>query len=186
MEPTQDTSPLTHIGAPDGVAPGTGYTHVVTGTGRLVAVSGQVAFDADGKLVGEGDPAAQARQVFENLRRCLASAGADFGNVVKFTYYVTDVAFLPAVREARDQYIDAGLRCRRPAPRRRCHSAERGRWVVQRGRVSPWWPSRGQAGDRGRKAGSGPGRGPSGGQPEGSPGVGASGCSCEGDTTGHA
>ncbi|MFE9925535.1 RidA family protein [Streptomyces sp. NPDC005774] len=106
MEPTQDTSPLTHIGAPDGVAPGTGYTHVVTGTGRLVAVSGQVAFDADGKLVGEGDPAAQARQVFENLRRCLASAGADFGNVVKFTYYVTDVAFLPAVREARDQYID--------------------------------------------------------------------------------
>lgn len=106
MEPTQDTSPLTHIDAPDGVAPGTGYTQVVTGTGRLVAVSGQVAFDADGKVVGEGDPAAQARQVFENLRRCLASAGADFGNVVKFTYYVTDMAFMPAVREARDQYID--------------------------------------------------------------------------------
>jgi hypothetical protein len=49
---------------------------VVTGTGRLVAVSGQVAFDSDGKVVGEGDPAAQAGQVFENLRRCLAAAGA--------------------------------------------------------------------------------------------------------------
>ncbi|MFF3500504.1 RidA family protein [Streptomyces sp. NPDC003247] len=105
-EPAQDSSLLTHIGEPDGVAPGTGYTHVVVGTGRLIAVSGQVSFDADGKLVGEGDPAAQARQVFDNLRRCLASAGAGFGNVVKLTYYVTDVAFLPAVREVRDQYID--------------------------------------------------------------------------------
>jgi enamine deaminase RidA (YjgF/YER057c/UK114 family) len=106
MESTEDTSPLTHIGAPEGMARGAGYTHVVIGTGRLVAISGQVAFDADGKVVGEGDPAAQARQVFENLRRCLTAAGAGFENVVKFTYYVTDVAFLPSVREVRDQYID--------------------------------------------------------------------------------
>jgi len=38
-------------------------------------VSGQVAQDERGKLVGSGDPAAQARRVFENLRRCLAAAG---------------------------------------------------------------------------------------------------------------
>jgi enamine deaminase RidA (YjgF/YER057c/UK114 family) len=106
MDSTQNTPFLTHIAAPEGVAPGTGYTHVVTGTGRLVAVSGQVAFDSDGKVVGEGDPAAQAGQVFENLRRCLAAAGAGFEHVVKFTFYVTDVAHLPAVREARDRYID--------------------------------------------------------------------------------
>ncbi len=106
MAPTHDTPHLTHIAAPEGVAPGTGYTHVVMGTGRLVAVSGQIALDAVGKVVGEGDPAAQALQVFENLRRCLAAAGAGFENVVKFTFYVTDVAHLPAVREARDRYID--------------------------------------------------------------------------------
>ncbi|MFD8969790.1 RidA family protein [Streptomyces sp. NPDC059568] len=97
---------LTHLRAPDGVAPGNGYSHVVWGTGRFVAVSGQCAFDADGKVVGEGDPAAQARQVFENLRLCLAAAGAGFADVVKLTYFVTDVAHLPAVREARDAVID--------------------------------------------------------------------------------
>ncbi|MER5466566.1 RidA family protein [Streptomyces sp. NPDC002668] len=102
------TSPLTRIHAPEGVAPGTGYSHVVWGTGRFVAISGQCAFDEDGKVVGEGDPAAQARQVFENLRRCLASAGASFDDVVKLTYFVTDVAHLPAVRAARDEVIDSG------------------------------------------------------------------------------
>ncbi|MFD9223301.1 RidA family protein [Streptomyces sp. NPDC060064] len=102
------TSRLTHVQAPEGVAPGTGYSHVVWGTGRFVAISGQCAFDQDGKVVGEGDPAAQARQVFENLRRCLAAAGASFDDVVKLTYFVTDVAHLPAVRAARDEVIDAG------------------------------------------------------------------------------
>jgi len=100
-------SRLTHIAAPDGVAPATGYTHVVTGSGRWVAVSGQVALDADGELVGEGDPELQARQVFENLRRCLAAAGATFADVVKLTYYVTDIAHMPSVRRAREEYLDA-------------------------------------------------------------------------------
>ncbi|WP_428951356.1 RidA family protein [Streptomyces sp. cg35] len=99
-------SRLTHIPAPDGVAPATAYTHVVMGTGRFVAVSGQLALDERGELVGPGDPAAQARQVFENLRRCLAAAGAGFDDVVKLTYYVTDMAFMPAVREARDAFLD--------------------------------------------------------------------------------
>jgi hypothetical protein len=47
----------------------------VSGRGRLVVVSGQIAQDERGELVGSGDPAAQARQVFENLRRCLAALG---------------------------------------------------------------------------------------------------------------
>ncbi|PVE04402.1 RidA family protein [Streptomyces scopuliridis] len=97
---------LTHLRSPAGIAPGNGYSHVVWGTGRFVAVSGQCAFDEAGAIVGEGDPAAQARQVFENLRRCLAAAGASFDDVVKLTYFVTDVAHLPAIREARDAVID--------------------------------------------------------------------------------
>ncbi|MCX4814943.1 RidA family protein [Streptomyces sp. NBC_01239] len=98
-------SDLTRIPAPDGVAPATAYTHVVMGTGRFVAVSGQLALDEDGKLVGEDDAAAQARQVFENLRRCLASAGAGFDDVVKLTYFVTDMAHMPAIRTARAAHI---------------------------------------------------------------------------------
>ncbi|MEU8925621.1 RidA family protein [Kitasatospora sp. NPDC048545] len=99
------TTHLTHITEPPGVAPGTGYTQVVTGTGRLVQVSGQVAFDEQRNLVGVGDPKAQARQVFENLRRCLAAAGAGFEHVVKFTFFMTDIAYLADIREARDEYL---------------------------------------------------------------------------------
>ncbi|MGW6283286.1 RidA family protein [Kribbella sp. NPDC055071] len=91
---------------PDGVAAGKGYSHVVTGPGQWVAISGQVALDSDGKFVGVGDPAAQARQVFANLEACLKAAGATFADVVKLTFYVTDIAYLPALRAARDEYVD--------------------------------------------------------------------------------
>ncbi|MEU6273347.1 RidA family protein [Streptomyces populi] len=97
----------TRISAPDGVAPATAYSHVVTGTGRFVAVSGQLSLDEDGALVGEGDAGAQARQVFENLRRCLAAAGAGFDDVVKLTFFVTDMAHMPAIRAARAEHIPA-------------------------------------------------------------------------------
>ncbi|MFD7298939.1 RidA family protein [Streptomyces sp. NPDC059897] len=97
---------LTHIPTPEGIAPAPAYSHVVMGSGRLIAVSGQLALDEKGELVGPGDPLAQARQVFENLRRCLAAAGASFEDVVKVTYFVTDVAHMPAVRQARDEFLD--------------------------------------------------------------------------------
>ncbi|WP_121703796.1 RidA family protein [Streptomyces sp. BBFR25] len=98
-------SELTRIPAPEGVAPAAQYAHVVLGTGRFVAVSGQLALDEDGRVVGAGDPAAQARQVFENLRRCLASAGATFDDVVKLTFFVTDMAHMGAIRAARAAHI---------------------------------------------------------------------------------
>ena len=97
---------LRHVAAPEGAPAGRGYSQVVTGRGRLVVVSGQVAQNVNGELVGPGDPAAQARQVFENLGRCLAEVGAGFDDVVKLTLFVLDVADLPAVREARDAVID--------------------------------------------------------------------------------
>ena len=100
-------SELTRIPAPDGVAAAAQYTHVVLGTGRFVAVSGQLPLDENRRLVGEGDPEAQARQVFENLRRCLAAAGATFDDVVKLTFFVTDMAHMPAIRAARDAHIPA-------------------------------------------------------------------------------
>ncbi|MFI8826248.1 RidA family protein [Streptomyces sp. NPDC053431] len=93
---------LTHVSAPEGLAPSPQYSHVVWGTGRFVAVSGQLALDSEGAVVGAGDAAAQARQVFANIGRCLAAAGADFADVVKLTYFVTDMAHMPAIRAARD------------------------------------------------------------------------------------
>lgn len=59
-----------------------------------------------GELVGQGDPAAQARQVFENMRGCLAAAGATFADVVKLGYHVTDLTQVPAILSVRDEFID--------------------------------------------------------------------------------
>ncbi|MFI9748917.1 RidA family protein [Streptomyces collinus] len=98
-------SELTRIPAPQGVAAASQYNHVVLGTGRFVAIAGQLPLDEQGRLVGAGDAAAQANQVFENLRRCLAAAGATFDDVVKLTYYVTDMTHMPALRAARARYI---------------------------------------------------------------------------------
>ncbi|MEV4416416.1 RidA family protein [Catellatospora sp. NPDC049609] len=100
-------SHVVRVRAPEGIAAAAGYSHTVWGTGRFVAIAGQVALDEQGRLVGPDDPAAQARQVFENLRRCLAAAGATFADVIKLTYYVVDIAHLPAVRAARDEAIAA-------------------------------------------------------------------------------
>jgi enamine deaminase RidA (YjgF/YER057c/UK114 family) len=97
---------LTRIPAPEGVAPATRYTHVVSGTGRFVAIAGQVALDEKGELVGEGDPAAQVRQAYENLRRCLAAAGATFADVIKVTYYFTAPDVLQALRDVGDKLED--------------------------------------------------------------------------------
>lgn len=99
-------SALQHFRAPGGLAPGPGYSHAVTGRGRWVATAGQVALDDAGQLVAPDDPQAQTRQVFANLSRALAAAGASFADVIKLNYYVTDITMLPAVRVIRDEYVD--------------------------------------------------------------------------------
>lgn len=83
-----------------------GYTHVVEASGaRTFYISGQVALDDSGNIVGEGEMGAQARQVFENLHTALRAVGASFKDVVKLTYFIVDMSQMQAVREARDQYI---------------------------------------------------------------------------------
>lgn len=67
------------------------YRHVSVATGaRLVHLAGQVALDADGQLVGDGDFAAQVEQCYRNIATALASAGAGFDDVVKLTCYLVD------------------------------------------------------------------------------------------------
>jgi len=83
----------------------TGYTHVVeVRRGRTIYIAGQVALDQTGAVVGKGDFAAQAKQVFENLRLALAAAGATFDNLVKVTTFVTDMSQLQVLREVRAKY----------------------------------------------------------------------------------
>jgi enamine deaminase RidA (YjgF/YER057c/UK114 family) len=87
-----------------------GYSHVAEATGgKLVYVSGQVAFDLQGNLVGRDDFAAQVRQVFANLAAALEAAGGDFRNVIKLNYYCVDTVdpavALPAIKTVRDGHV---------------------------------------------------------------------------------
>ena len=81
------------------------YTQVVVATGsKLVFLSGQEPEDIEGKLVGRGDLAIQARQVFSNLGRALAAAGARPEQVIKINIYVVNYErdeCLPVIEKAR-------------------------------------------------------------------------------------
>jgi enamine deaminase RidA (YjgF/YER057c/UK114 family) len=82
-----------------------GYTHVVTSPpGTMVFVSGQGGAAPDGVLPAQFEE--QARNTFENLRRCLTLAGAGFQDVVKMNYYLTDIANLAELRRVRSEYLD--------------------------------------------------------------------------------
>jgi 2-iminobutanoate/2-iminopropanoate deaminase len=85
----------------------TGYTHVVevTGPNRTIYISGQIAYDRDGKLIGPGDMKALAEQVFKNLETALSAAGAKFSDVVKMNSYITDMSKAQAVRDVRAKYF---------------------------------------------------------------------------------
>ena len=99
---------LSHMNPHTVASPGGHYSHVVkidTGDGALLFVSGQVAFDPDGNLVGEGDMARQTEQVFDNLRAALEANGATFDGVVKVTTFLTDMSALEAVRDVRRRYL---------------------------------------------------------------------------------
>jgi enamine deaminase RidA (YjgF/YER057c/UK114 family) len=91
---------------PPSLSPPRGYSHVVIASaGRRVVISGQVAVDSLGTVVGAGDFRAQCVQVFENLRRALGSAGATFADVVSTNMYVTDLSQLEILREVRAHYL---------------------------------------------------------------------------------
>ncbi|MEH6416187.1 RidA family protein [Pseudomonas sp. CGJS7] len=76
---------------PSDLPPQQSYTQVVVATGsKMVFVSGQEPEDINGNLVGPGDLAVQARQVYANLGRALAAAGARPDQVAKITIYVVD------------------------------------------------------------------------------------------------
>lgn len=95
--------PIELLNPPDLSAPES-YHHVAVATGtRLVFISGQVADDADGEVVGPGDLAAQASQAFANVGRALAAAGARPDQVARITIYVAGYRpeHIPLISAAR-------------------------------------------------------------------------------------
>ena len=82
------------------------YAPVVTVVpGKLIFVSGTLARDHAGNLVGKGDMAAQIRQVGENLKTALAAAGAELSDIVRTLTFTTDIDEFFRNVEVRMQYL---------------------------------------------------------------------------------
>ena len=77
--------------------------------GRLLYISGQVAWDGSGNIVGKGDVRAQARQTLQNLRGVLQAAGGDLKDLMKMTTYITRAEDVAAVAAARAEVFQGEL-----------------------------------------------------------------------------
>ena len=84
------------------------YSHaVVVESGRLAFISGQVARDAEGKVVGDGDMRAQIEQVAKTIEECLKAVGATVKDIVKMVTYVTDIDEYSKHVDLRAKYFAA-------------------------------------------------------------------------------
>jgi 2-iminobutanoate/2-iminopropanoate deaminase len=75
--------------------------------GRFLHVSGVIAVDGEGNLVGGDDVVAQTRQVLENMRAILEAGGCGFQDVVKVTIFLTDVDDRPLINPLRQEAFGA-------------------------------------------------------------------------------
>jgi len=100
---------LAFVNPPGVHAPAGQYSHVaridLPGGGTLLFVSGQVALDEQGKIVGKGEVSEQADQVYANLKRVLASQGATFRDIVKVTVFVTEMAYRGQICDVRARHF---------------------------------------------------------------------------------
>jgi enamine deaminase RidA (YjgF/YER057c/UK114 family) len=88
-----------------------GYSHIAKASGgTTVYLAGQVAADASGKLIGEGNFEAQAEQVFRNLKTAVEAAGGTMADIVKMNVYLVaevDPGEVPKLRAIRERYVNA-------------------------------------------------------------------------------
>jgi enamine deaminase RidA (YjgF/YER057c/UK114 family) len=93
---------------PKDLCPTFGWTHVAVTRGqRTIYISGQVAVDEKGKVVGVGDLQAQTEQAFRNVQIALEAAGATFADVVKTSLFVVGLKadHVPIIRAVRAKYV---------------------------------------------------------------------------------
>lgn len=96
--------------SPDTLPRSIGFSQIVmVRGGGLIFVSGQIAENAAGTLIGEGDFRAQVGQAFANLRTAVEAAGGSMQQLIKLTYFCVDTvdpSDYSAIREVRDRHVD--------------------------------------------------------------------------------
>ncbi len=95
---------------PSGLWPqrGRAFNHgVLQPEGRVLHITGQVAWDEDGQIVGKGDAEEQMRMSFRNVARILEAVGGELHDIVSLTIYFLQRADLPAVQKVRSEYFTA-------------------------------------------------------------------------------
>ena len=91
---------------PATVHPVKNYSHGIR-NGNILHIAGQVPLDKQGNLVGKGDIAAQAEQVFTNIKGVVEAAGGTMANIAKITMFATSLAYRPNIAETRARYFPA-------------------------------------------------------------------------------
>src|SRR5437867_3609663 len=81
----------------------------VGGAGTTLYISGQIAQDAKGAIVGKSDFAAQARQVMKNLKAMVEAGGGKLSDVVKLTFFLTDVRYRQDLVPIREEFFGPKL-----------------------------------------------------------------------------
>ena len=88
-----------------GRAPSRAASAVKITGGAVVLMSGQVAWNSEGEVVGEGDIETQTRVAFDNVRKVLELAGAKLEDVAKFNFYLTSLEQRFTVLKVRDEVM---------------------------------------------------------------------------------
>ncbi len=106
---TQKAPTLVHFNNPDFLSAPKGYSHVARidmGNAWMLIISGQVALDKEGNLVGKDDFAVQTDMVYSNIIRIIQDAGGHKDNLVKTGIFILDNSNMPVLREIRNKYIN--------------------------------------------------------------------------------
>ncbi len=104
--------------APAPVGP---YNQAIAASGEILFIAGQIPLDPEtGKIIEEGDIAAQTKQVMVNIQAILQEAGADWDNVVKTSVFLSDLANFTAMNQIYAHYFSEDT-----APARACVEVSR-------------------------------------------------------------
>ena len=106
---SQMDSSIVKFRNPSSVAAPKGYSHTAIidlGNSQMIVMSGQVAFDKQGNLVGKDNLAKQTEQVFLNIQNSISELRGTMDNVIKIGVYMVDVSQVQIFRDIRNKFIN--------------------------------------------------------------------------------